>query len=88
MKLRLTRNYTGPYIDNLPAGVYDAADPRLNGRAAYLVGIEVAAWVEGKPAAPEPQPEPEPAADDASGAQSDDAGKIASTSTRRRRKGG
>lgn len=80
MKIRLTRNYTGPYIDNLPSGVYDATDPRLNGRAAYLVGIEVATWVEDKTAAVT-EPEPEAQAED-------DAGKIASTSTRRRRKGG
>lgn len=46
MRIQLNRSYTGPHISDLPAGEYDEADERLHGRAAYLVGIEVAVWVD------------------------------------------
>lgn len=53
MRIQLNRSYTGPHISDLPAGEYDEADERLHGRAAYLVGIEVAVWLDA-PESPEP----------------------------------
>lgn len=51
MRIQLNRNYSGPKITELAAGIYDEHDERLNGRAAYLVGIEVAVWVDEPEAA-------------------------------------
>lgn len=46
MRIKLTRSYTGPLINALPAGEYDANDARLKGRAQYLVNIGAAVEVD------------------------------------------
>ncbi len=59
MRIQLNRNYSSLLIEDLPAGEYDEHDERLKGRAEYLVGIEVAAWVGEDEAAPEGDDETE-----------------------------
>lgn len=51
MRIRLNRFYSSAKVSSIPPGEYEASDPRLNGQAAYLVGIEVAEWVDSVPLA-------------------------------------
>lgn len=51
MRIKLKRFYSNKRIVGLPPGEYEASDPRLCGEAAYLVGIEVAVWVDATPLA-------------------------------------
>jgi len=53
MRIRLNRKYTGGGIRHLPENVYNEHDPRLQGRASYLVSIGVAEWVDENASLPE-----------------------------------
>lgn len=51
MRIKLNRFYSSREIFGLPPGEYEASDERLCGKAAYLVDMEIAVWVDTTPLA-------------------------------------